>query len=167
MSGPSSFPKQFTDFTGTKDSEGHALLKGLLTENCLTWIGNVHMTSLWLWLCAVRLIQPCKVKEVSGQSVAHLNWQTAACCSTCASPPNTERYCSLLTDAWHFPAEMVPCYQGFIKMRIPVKRWFLPVFETCHTGERFWRLLCWGSHLVLFRIMWDVIPSDLSRALLW
>lgn len=46
-----------------------------------------------------------KVKEVSGQSVAHLNWPSATCCSTCSSPPHTERYCPLLTAVWHWRLE--------------------------------------------------------------
>lgn len=168
VSCPPSFQRQFTDFIGIKTVKVMHFFK----DNILKRASHDSAKSTWLHtgflLCAARLIQPCKVKEVNGQSVAHLNWLTAAWCNTCASPPNTERYCSLLTDAvssWNnallsrFAWSLIMKMTGYDEMMIPSCIW-----DT--RGGCLW-LLRWGSHLVLACIIWDVILSDLSRALLW
>lgn len=65
------------------------------------------ITALTLWSTFNSV---CKVTEVSGQSVAHLTNSRMLLCG----PLNTERYCSLLTAAWHLLAEMC----SFIKVYI-------------------------------------------------
>lgn len=95
VSSPPSF------FTGSEDTEGHGPSKDHLLRTA------THDSPMSTWLHN----SSHKVEEVGGQNVAHLNWLTATCCCACSSPPNTERYCSLLTAAWHLPAEMVISYQ--------------------------------------------------------
>lgn len=53
----------------------------------------------------------CKVKEVSGQSAAHLNW-AATCCSTRSPPPKTQSATALCWQLWGTEAETLICCQS-------------------------------------------------------
>lgn len=79
----------------------------------------------------------CKVTEVSGQSVAHRLWPAATWRPGCSTAASTERYCSLLTAAWHcLPRRRALIQADFIEwIEGDVKR--LVKYSCGHTWESF------------------------------
>lgn len=76
----SSSSNQVAGFTGSGDTEGHALSKERLLNAVLHDLVVSHATSWQLALCS-NFNSVAKVREVIGQSVAHLYW-SATCCAT-------------------------------------------------------------------------------------
>lgn len=168
-----SFSKQVTDFTGTEDTEGHALSKERLLRAVLHDSVMSHATSQQLSPRS-KFNSVCKVKEVSGQSVAHLNW-SATCSSTRNCPPYPKHRtlllstdsCVTLTLSYHgLLYENVNSLKRlviyFTQKVLGLSSFFVPPREGLGL-----ELLCWGYDHILTRIMRDVIPSELSKALLW
>lgn len=125
-----------THFQGSSlTSQALKTLKVMLFQRITYWKQSCmsrrcpHNFITALALCST-LNSVRKVKEVSGQSVAHLNWPTATCCSACSSPPHTERYCPLLTAAWHSSRNgaLLSRFTSSMKMKM--------------TGNDWWDFLC-------------------------
>lgn len=110
----------------------------------------------------------CKVKEVSGQSAAHLNWAATCCFNTQPAPKNTERYCSLLTAVghWGWNADLLSKFICEYTLKWPVLLFcFTQSFLHYHFPSKKVSELCRGHDHILACITRDVIPQRIEQGL--
>lgn len=175
---------------------GHHFQGSSLTSQALKTSKVTHFQRITYWK-QPRVIRQCphdfitaltlcstfnsvrKVTEVSGQSVAHLNWLTATCCFKCSQTQSATALYWQLQDT----SRLKCC--SLIKVCFISDNGNDSRDLLFHTRESFWCIFFlffskWEglelraavlrripSHLVTARITRDVIPSELSKALLW
>lgn len=103
-------------------------------KHCCMFSVMSHTTSQQVSLCS-KFNSVCKVKQVTGQSVAHLHRHMLL-------SPETERYCSLLTAVWHcgWNGALIKVY--FTYEHANSLKWRVILFSVSHRKFVDHRLLC-------------------------